>query len=98
MGLTGSEFLAKVPVFTGLDDGARVDLARFLNNFVAFSDFYTRRAKAMFQAGTLYLDGRACELCMRVDDPAKHAALAGLSMMYLAYCDLTRKGSAENPT
>jgi hypothetical protein len=71
------------------------DLARFLNNFVAFADFYTRRGKAMFQAGTLYLDGRACDLCLRVDDAGKHASLAGLSMMYLAYCDLTRKGSAE---
>ncbi len=71
------------------------DLAAFLNNFVAFRDFYTRRGKAMFQAGTLYLDGRSCELCMRVDDAAKHGALAGLSMAYLAYCDLTRKGSTE---
>ena len=32
---------------------------------------------------------------MRVEDPAKHAALAGLSETYLAYCDCTRKGAAE---
>jgi hypothetical protein len=71
------------------------DLALFLNNFVAFRDFYTRAGKATFQAGTLYLDGRSCELCIRVDDPARHGALASLSMAYLAYCDLTRKGSSE---
>ena len=32
---------------------------------------------------------------MRVEDPAKHAALAALSETYLAYCDCTRKGVAE---
>jgi hypothetical protein len=40
------------------------DLFTLLNNFVALRDFYSRKAKAMFQAGTLYLDGRSCELCV----------------------------------
>ncbi len=71
------------------------DLSTFVNNFVAFRDFYTHKAKATFQAGTLYLDGRSCDLCLHVDDPAKHGALAGSSMAYLAYCDLTRKGSPD---
>lgn len=66
------------------------DLATFANNFVSFRDFYTRRAKAVFQAGTLYLDGRSCELCLPVEDAAKHAMLATLSGIYLAYCDCTR--------
>jgi hypothetical protein len=74
------------------------DLYRLLNNFVAFRDFYGRDRKAVFQAGTLYLDRRSCNLCLRVDDPAKHATLAGLSRAYLAYCDLTRKGSPEKMT
>lgn len=74
------------------------DLYTLLNNFVAFRDFYTRKAKAVFQAGTLYLDGRSCELCLRVDDEARHGALAGLSRAYLAYCVCTRKGSAEKMT
>ncbi|MBM4040723.1 MAG: hypothetical protein FJ290_19640 [Planctomycetes bacterium] len=74
------------------------DLYQLLNNFVAFADFYSRQRKAVFQAGTLYLDGRSCELCVRVDDMAKHGALASLSKTYLAYCDCTRKGSAEKMT
>jgi hypothetical protein len=74
------------------------DLFRLLNNFVAFRDFYGRQRKAVFQAGTLYLDRRSCDLCLRVEDPAKHATLAGLSRAYLAYCDLTRKGSPEKMT
>ncbi len=74
------------------------DLFTLLNNFVSLKDFYTRKAPAVFQAGTLYLDGRSCELCVRVDDMAKHGALANLSGTYLAYCALTRKGSDEKLT
>jgi len=66
------------------------DLAPLLNNVVSFRDFYTRNGKAMFQAGTLYLDARSCELCVRVEDETKHAQLATLSRVYLAYCQCTR--------
>jgi hypothetical protein len=68
------------------------DLACLANNFVSFTDFYTRRDKAVFQAGTLYLDGRSCDLCVHVLDAGKHAALAALSGVYLVYCDCTRGG------
>jgi hypothetical protein len=71
------------------------DLCALLNNFVSFRDFYTRKGKAVFQCGTLYLDGRACDLCVRVDDAGKHAALAGLAKTYLAYCDCTRPGGEK---
>jgi hypothetical protein len=71
------------------------DLYRLLNNFVSFRDFYRRRDKAVFQVGTLYLDQRSCELCVRVDDAPKHAALAGLAKTFLAYCELTRKSTGE---
>src|SRR6266550_1705345 len=74
------------------------DLFKLLNNFVSFRDFYRRKDKAMFQVGTLYLDQRSCELCVRVDDAAKHAALAGLAKTSLAYCDLTRKSTGEKMT
>ena len=68
------------------------DLHRLLRNFVSFADFYDPKVAAIFQAGTLYLDARSCDLCVRVDDPAAHAALAGLSRMFIAYCDLRRPG------
>jgi len=74
------------------------DLYPLLNNFVSFSDFYTRKDKAVFQAGTLYLDGRSCDLCLRVNDMDKHATLAALSRIYLAYCDCTRRGGNEKMT
>ncbi len=65
------------------------DLNRLLNNYVSFTDFYGRKG-AVFQAGTLFIDGRACDLCLRVEDPAKHGLMAGLAKMYLLYCDCTR--------
>ena len=36
-------------------------------------------AFANTNGGTLYLDGRACELCVEVTDAGKHATLAGLA-------------------
>ena len=68
------------------------DLARLANNFVSFTDFYTRRDKASFQAGTLYMDGRSCDLCVKVLDAGKHATLATMSGVYLAYVDCVRAG------
>ena len=71
------------------------DLYKLLNNFVSFRDFYGRKDKAIFQAGTLYLDQRSCDLCLAVDDAGKHAGMAGLAGAYLAYCECVRKGTGE---
>ena len=70
------------------------DLHKLLTNFVNFADFYGH-ASAVFQCGTLYLDNRACNLCLDVTDPDRHAALAPLSGAYLAYCDLARPGGLK---
>jgi hypothetical protein len=73
----------------------RDNLHRLCVNFVNFSDFYRAGSKAVFQVGTLYLDQRSCELCMPVEDVAKHTLLAGMAGAYLAYCDCVRKGTGE---
>ncbi|WP_431047195.1 hypothetical protein [Roseateles sp. L2-2] len=64
-------------------------LLRLARNFVSFEDFYEGRG-AVFQAGTLFVDGRACELTVDVADPARHAPVAGLAKAYLAYCECVR--------
>jgi hypothetical protein len=69
------------------------DLHTLLRNFVSFGDFYDPTRSAIFQAGTLYLDSRSCELCVRVEDIGAHAALAQLSRMCIAYCECKRVGS-----
>lgn len=71
------------------------DLYKLVKNFVSFHDFYSRKHKAIFQAGTLYLDQRSCDLCLTVADAGKHAIMASLAGTYLAYCDCVRKGTNE---
>ncbi len=72
----------------------RRDLVTLLRNFVSLADFYGGTRKAIFQAGTLYLDQRSCELCLRVPNMQRHTTLAPLSCTYLAYCNCTRKDEA----
>jgi len=70
------------------------DLFEILQNFVNFSRFY-RHEWSVFQAGTLYVDGRSCDLCVEVADAGKHAALAAMADSYLAYCDIVRAGEKK---
>ncbi len=75
----------------------RRHLVALLENFVNFAAFYGRR-KAIFQAGTLYIDARSCDLCLPVHDAARHALLASMSQSYLAYCDCVRRNDQEKRT
>ncbi len=82
------------PEFKALGEVERLarlhrDLRALLHNFVNFADFYSRDKWAVFQAGTLYLDSRSTELCVRVDGPSP---LAAMSKTYIAYCTCTRPG------
>ena len=67
------------------------DFFTLLTNFVTFSDFYSPEKRAIFQAGTLYIDERACDLCIKVSDMGAQGAMAPLSNMYILYCDCTCK-------
>lgn len=83
---------------TAVADVARMvhcyrDLAVLLRNFVNFADFFAPGRSAIFQAGTLYLDGRSCDLCIRVSDPNAHAPLALGSHLFIVYCDVRRAGA-----
>ncbi len=84
------------------------DFCTLLRNFVSFQDFYAKRGKALlgrgasdetpwaiFQAGTLVIDQRACNLCLRVNDMAKHNAQAPDSGMFLIYCQCTLHATGE---
>jgi len=71
------------------------DLYTLCVNFVSFKNFYSRKIPAIFQAGRLYLDQRSCDLCLTVEDPGKHATMAGLAGAYLAYVECERKAAGE---
>lgn len=68
------------------------DLFKLLKNYVTFYDFYSPDAKAIFQAGKLYIDQRCCELCLKVSDMNKHNILARSSGLCLIYCECYSAG------
>ena len=74
------------------------DFYRLLRNFVTLEDFYDRdeATVASFEAGTLIIDQRACKLCIRVHDLAKHDAQAPLSGMYLLYCNCVNQKTGKS--
>ena len=69
------------------------DFFTVLKNYITLQDFYNpdQQVKAIFQAGTLIIDQRACHLTMRVENAGAQAALAPASGMYLIYCTCTSK-------
>lgn len=84
------------------------DYVTLLHNFVSFQDFYAKRGKtllgrgnadespwAIFQAGTLVIDQRACNLCLKVSDMGKHNTQAADSGMYLIYCNCKHQASGQ---
>ncbi len=73
------------------------DFFTLLKNFVTFQDFYStdKNVKAIFQAGKLVIDQRACHLCVKVTDMAKQNTMAAASGMYLIFCDCVSKQKSE---
>jgi hypothetical protein len=49
----------------------------------------------LFEAGTLFLDGRSMRLCLKVDSVADHAKMAHLAGTFLLYCDCVRSSGVE---
>lgn len=86
------------------------DFYTLLRNFISFQDFYAKRNLspigrankeehlAIFQAGTLVIDQRACHLCIKVSDMSKHDAQASASGMFLIYCNCIYKLTGEKMT
>lgn len=72
------------------------DFYTLLANYVTLSDFYSPDKKAIFQAGTLIIDQRACDLCVAVQDAGAMGAQAGLSGMYLLFCDCVNKPTGKS--
>ena len=85
------------PEFKAISDVERLvryyrDLRTLLHNFVNFADFYSPDRYAAFQAGTLFLDSRSTELCIRVDTPNP---LAAMSKACIAYCSCSRADGSK---
>ena len=72
------------------------DFYTFLNNYVVFEDFYSKKDKAIFQAGRLYIDQRSTDLCIKVIDAGKQGDISSLSGMYILYCNCTNKVTGKS--
>ena len=74
------------------------DLYKLLKNYVTFHDFYSSESKAIFQVGSLYIDQRCCDLCIKVSDMNKHNTIAKTSGICLLYCECYSKTKNERMT
>ena len=64
-----------------------IDLA---NNFVSFPWLYDPEARAMFERGSLVMDGRRFNLAIQVNNRAEHAQIAQSSNMFVLYVRIER--------
>jgi hypothetical protein len=62
------------------------------NNFVSFPDLYDPERRALFEMGSLVIDGRWFNFAVKVEDQAEHSKLAKTSGMYVMYVDVVRAG------
>ena len=71
-------------------------LIEFVNNFVNFSHVYDPRHDALFEMGTIVIDGRRLEFSVRVIDRPAHKKIASESKMFLVYASIS-DGEGKTP-
>lgn len=73
----------------------QANILRFVNSFVSFPHLYDSSSRALFEVGSLVMDGRYFHLAVRVDDRAAHKNVARTSNMYVLYVIV--RGPGQNP-
>ena len=66
----------------------QANLVMLLNNFVSFPDLYDPQSRAMFEMGTLIMDGRQFTFTVKVHDRRHHSELAETSLIYVIYAKI----------
>ncbi len=66
-------------------------LLRFANNFVSFPELYDTRARALFELGSLVMDGRRFNFAVRVANRAEHVNVAKTSSLCVLYATVMPK-------
>ncbi|MCP4177730.1 MAG: hypothetical protein GY756_08185 [bacterium] len=64
-------------------------ILQFVNNFVSFPILYDPELKALFERGSLIIDGRQMNLCIHVEDINNHIKIAKNSNLYVLYAQIT---------
>jgi len=67
-------------------------LLALANNFVSFPHLYDPHTRAMFDCGTLIMDGRRFNLSVRADDRAAHGAIAKAGNTFVLYVEISPPG------
>ncbi|NMA40232.1 MAG: hypothetical protein GX937_08630 [Lentisphaerae bacterium] len=86
--LTAAKAVEKLLLF-------RTYLLRFANNFVNFSELYGDKGNAMFESGSMVIDGRWFHVSLQVDNVAAHQALAKSSLMFIMYVEVQKSATEK---
>lgn len=73
-------------------------LYEVVNNMVSFPALFQPEERALFEMGTLVLDGKKLTLCQKVVDRGAHKKIAEKSLIFLAYVTVTRKAAGAVQT
>jgi hypothetical protein len=71
----------------------QANIIDFANNFVSFPHLYDTNRRAMFETGSLVIDGRWFNLAVKVDNRQQHCEVAKTSNMFVLYVQITPKAS-----
>ena len=82
----------KIAASTGLEKLLlfRGNLLDYANNFISFTDLYSREKNAMFECGKLVIDGRWFAVAFKITSVAEHQAMAKNSQLFLMYVEVTK--------
>ncbi|HUT43232.1 MAG TPA: hypothetical protein VMW95_02755, partial [Desulfobacterales bacterium] len=70
-------------------------LIHIVNNFVSFTDLYSPMKRALFEMGSVVIDGRWFNFAVKVDNLTSHSTIARMSNLFLMYLEITGKTEAE---
>ena len=72
------------------------NLMRLANNFVNFSQLYSLDEIALFEMGSLVMDGRWFNFAVNVDDVKTHETLARTSNIFTLYLEITENAGGKS--
>jgi len=67
----------------------QANIIDFANNFVSFPHLYDTKRRAMFETGSLVIDGRWFRLAVKVDNRQRHCEVARTSNIFVLYIQVT---------
>jgi hypothetical protein len=71
-------------------------ILRLTNNFVAFPHLYDPDSRAVFELGTLVMDGRHFTFCVNVRDPEQHKVRVATASLFVLYAKVYGRPADAN--